>query len=136
MFYSCCTKRSQVCLHCQVDRATEHHIKIIQSAKANILKAQEKYKEQYDCKHCHPGAYQVGAKVLLRDFTRRKRKGGKMDLKWCGPYTITKCLGKGLYALRAVDKPHTVVCRVSRGHLKPYCTPTASPTVRHVNIYN
>ena len=34
-------------------------------------------------------------KVLLRDFTRKKRKGGKMDLKWRRLYTITKCLGKG-----------------------------------------
>ena len=72
MFYSSCTKRSQVCLHCQVDRATEDH---------SVSKGQQKYKEQYDRKHCHPGAYQVGAKVLRRDFTRRNRKGGNMDFK-------------------------------------------------------
>ena len=72
-----------------MDRATTHHAKIIQTAKENILIAQQKQKERYDRKHCVGGAYKLGAKVLLRDFTRRKRKGGKMDLKWQEPYTLS-----------------------------------------------
>jgi hypothetical protein len=36
------------------------------------------------------GAFKVGAKMLMKDFTRRKRKGGKMDKKWLGPYYITR----------------------------------------------
>ena len=117
-----------------MDRATTHHAKIIQAAKENILIAQQKQKEHYDRKHCVGGAYKLGAKVLLRDFTRRKRKGGKMDLKWQGPYTITKCLGKALYALRAVDNIDVVVPRVSGGHLKPYSTPPPSPMAEVSNL--
>ena len=69
------------------------------------------------------GAFQVGNKMLLRDFTRRKSKGGKLDHKWLGPYTITGHLGKGLYRLQAVDNPHFVVARVNGAHLKPYVSP-------------
>ena len=97
-------------------------------AKSNIAAAQKKQKEHYDRKHSKPGAYQAGTKVLMRDFTRKKRKGGKMDPKWRGPYSITKCLGKGLYMLKAVDKPHVVVSRVNGAHIKPYSTPPPSPT--------
>lgn len=43
-----------------------------------------------------------------------------MDPKWRGPYSITKCLGKGLYMLKAVDNPHVVVSRVNGAHIKPY----------------
>ena len=65
--------------------------------------------------------------MLMKDFTRRKRKGGKMDKKWLGPYYITRCLGKGLYSLRAIDRPDVVVSRVNGAHLKPYNTPPSSP---------
>ncbi len=73
------------------------------------------------------GAFQVGAKVLRRDFTRRKRKGGKMDPKWLGPYTIARDLRKGLYSLKAVDSADVVVSRVNGAHLKPYFSPPSSP---------
>ena len=39
--------------------------------------------------------YQVGALVLKKDFKRKKRKGGKLDDRWLGPYMISKDLGKG-----------------------------------------
>ena len=42
---------------------------------------------------------QIGARVLKKDFLRRKRKGGKMDPQWLGPYEVTKDLGKGFYTL-------------------------------------
>ena len=41
---------------------------------ANIKKAQEKQKMYYDLKHTKPSAYRIGASVLLKDFTRRKRE--------------------------------------------------------------
>ena len=52
------------------------------------------------------GTFEVGAKMLMKDFTR---KGGKMDNKWLEPYSITHCLGKGLYFLKAIDNPHVLV---------------------------
>ena len=60
----------------------------------------------------YAGAYSVGAKMLIKDYNRKKRKGGKMDYKWLGPYTIVKSLGKGLYALKAADDSVGVINRV------------------------
>ena len=57
--------------------------------------------------------------MLLRDFTRRKRKGGKLDHKWRGPYEITRVLGKGLYSLKDVNT-HQIIERVNGYHLKEY----------------
>ena len=64
--------------------------------------------------------------MLMKDHTRRKRKGGKIDHKWLGPYSITRVLGKGLYALEDV-KTNQLVERVNGYHLKPYRTPPSSP---------
>ena len=72
---------------------------LLQQVKANILKAQEKQKEYYNRKHVNPGTYTVGAKVLKKVFLRKKRKGGKMDARFLGPYIITKDLEIGLYSL-------------------------------------
>ena len=59
----------------------------------NILVAQQRQKEQYDCKHSNPEVFAVGALVLKKDFTRKKRAGGRLDSKWTGPYRIVKSLG-------------------------------------------
>ena len=48
----------------------------LNEAKANIKIAQQKQKELYDRKHANPKVYQVGSKVLKKDFARKKRKGG------------------------------------------------------------
>ena len=64
-----------------IERITDQRLGIIKEAKINIDKVQFKQKQNYDtCRiHANPKAYQVGAKVLKKDFTRKKRKGGKMD---------------------------------------------------------
>ena len=41
----------------------------------------------------------VGALVLKKDFTRKRRLGGALAYRWFGPYTITCSLGQGLYHL-------------------------------------
>ena len=38
--------------------------------------------------------------MKMKDFNRKKRKGGCLDFRWKGPYIITASLGKGLYRLR------------------------------------
>ena len=58
---------------------------LLQQVKANIKQAQDKQKEYFDHKHANPTAYSVGAKVLKKDFLRKKRKGGKMDTRFVGP---------------------------------------------------
>ena len=90
--------------------------------------AQQKQKELYDRKHANPKVYQVGSKVLKKDFARKKRKGGKIDAKYVGPFIITKSLGKGLYALQLVKNGDHVIDRVNGVHLKPYLTPPPSPS--------
>lgn len=57
--------------------------------------------------------------VLKKDFTRKKRKGGKLDTKWLGPFKILGSLGRGLYRLQGVQTGK-VIPRVNGVHLKPY----------------
>ena len=40
-----------------------------------------------------------------------------------GPFTITKCLGKGLYSLQSIENPDVVIKSVNGVHIKPYLTP-------------
>ena len=65
------------------------------------------------------GTFEVRAKMLLKDFNHRKQKGGKLVCKWSGPYIITHSLGRGLYSLKAIEKPEVIVSRVNGTHLKP-----------------
>ena len=102
---------------------TAHRQQLLEKAKENILKAQERQKNDYDRRRANPKVYTVGSKVLKKDFLRKKRKGGKMDAKYIEPYVITRHLGKGLYALRLVRNPAVTVERVNGAHLKPYKTP-------------
>lgn len=69
--------------------------------KSNISKAQKKQKEYYDMKHKVAICFDVGSIVLKKDFTRKKRKGGKLDYRWNGPYKIVASLGRGLFRLKA-----------------------------------
>ena len=74
----------------------ESRANILDKAKSNISAAQDKQKADYDRKHANPTVYKVGSKVLAKDFLRRKRKEGKLDYRWLGPYVIMKNLGKGM----------------------------------------
>ena len=70
------------------DTVLKSNIAILEEAKLNILQAQQKQKEHYDKKHANPHSYSIGTKVLLKDFKRKKTKGGKLLIRWKGPYTI------------------------------------------------
>jgi hypothetical protein len=94
--------------------------------KENIQAAQEKQKQTYDRKHSGPSLFSVGAKVLKKDFLRKKRKGGKMDPQWLGPYEIAADLGKGFYALSDVTNGDIAIKRVNGAHLKAYNSNTPS----------
>ena len=73
------------------------------NVKANIEQAQKKQKCHYDRKHAAGDMFTVGAHVLKKDFRKKKRKGGKLDYLWEGPFAITCTLGKGLYRLKEVN---------------------------------
>ena len=92
----------------------------LESVKANIVTAQKRQKERYDRKHSNPEVFAVGALVLKKDFTRKKRAGGKLDYRWTGPYRISCALGRGLYRLQEVQNPTKIVTRVNGVHLKKY----------------
>ena len=83
--------------------------KISKAVKHNIEKAQEKQKAYYDRKHGAGACYQVGALVKMKDFNRKKRRGGCLDFRWKGPYTIVASLGKGLYRLKELNG-EKVIC--------------------------
>jgi hypothetical protein len=99
---------------------------VLEVAKANIVKAQMKQKKQYDKKHFQPEVFSVGAIVLKKDFTRKKRKGGKLDDKWVDPYRIEAALGRGLYRLQEVADSTKKIERVNGCHLKQYNVRTLS----------
>ena len=64
--------------------------------------------------------------MLKKDFRRKKRKGGKMDPQWLGPYKVAKDLGKGFYALESLQDGSIVIERINGAHLKVYLTPPSS----------
>ena len=68
--------------------------------KANIQKAQQKQKHYYDKRYGTSTCFTVGDTVLKKDFRQKKRKGGKLDYRWEGPFLITATLGKGLFKLK------------------------------------
>lgn len=91
--------------------------------KSNIHHAQQKQEEQYNKKHSTSRGFKVGEIVLKKDFTRKKRKGGKLDSKWVGPYYIREDLGKGFFKLELVKTHGVTVERVNGSHLKLYREP-------------
>ena len=102
--------------------ALEKRKNVLEEAKENILSAQKKQKEVYDKKHAKPHLFEHGQLVLKKDFTRRKRKGGKLDSKFIGPFVIVKTLGKGTYLLGRPGTSEGTV-QATGAHLKPYSTP-------------
>ena len=108
-----------------VHNVLSYDVLLYTQAHENIQKAQEKQKILYDKKHNVAAAFSVGSVVLKKDFRRKKRRGGKLDFCWEGPYTITKSLGRGLYCLENEHKE--VLDRVCGIHLKPYKIPHAYP---------
>ncbi len=92
---------------------------VLDQAKAIIIKAQLKQKETYNKKHSCTETYKIGAVVLKKDFLRKKRKGGKLDTKWLGPFIIVGSLGRGLYRLQKIDS-NEIIPRVNVVHMKPY----------------
>ena len=100
---------------------TRKRQELLEKAKENIIRAQQQQREVYNRKHYSPVVYKLGSVVLKKDFSRKKRKGGKLDEKWLGPFTIVGMLGRGLYRLQAVDTTD-IIPRVNGVHLKPYLT--------------
>jgi hypothetical protein len=108
---------------CYEDPSEEHveceRHDINDKVKFHILKAQKKQKEYYDKKHKTDLCFNVGSLVLKKDFRRKKRRGGKLDFRWNGPYKIVSSLGRGLFKLEE-NSSGKIVDRVNGVHLKKY----------------
>ena len=102
--------------------AFSDHARILDEAKGNIITVQLRQKESYDKKHCKPGLFQCDQLVLLRNFSRKKVRGGKVTERFLGPYTIINVLPNGVYAIRNEEgkTAHTTV-----SHLKMYMSSDA-----------
>ena len=61
---------------------------VYEAATANIKKAQEKQKRDYDSHHKSSFAIKVGGSVLLKNNKRNDRKGGEFSFRWIGPYIV------------------------------------------------
>ena len=60
-----------------------------------------------------------------------RKKGGKLDPKWLGPYTIAHNFGKGFYSLS--DGGDIIVKRISDAYLKIYIPLQPSEETSYVN---
>ena len=115
----------------EIQQKESQHKAILEEVQKNIISAQKKQKEQYDKKYSKAVFYCVGTQVLKKDFRKKKRKGGKLDFPWVGPYLITRSLGKGFYELQSCGKgPVTTIPRVSHVHIKVYKSLFCSPSRR------
>ena len=61
--------------------------------------------------------------MVKKDFLWKKRKGGKLDPKWVGPYIITAKFSKGFYSLQFVANSSDCIKRVNGAHLNVYLHP-------------
>ena len=78
----------------------EERAQRLEEAKANIVAAQVKQKAEYDRKHAKAELFQKGQLILRKDCRRKKKKGGKLDARFLGPYVIQRELQRGTYELR------------------------------------
>ena len=75
----------------KIQHKESHHKALLEEVQKNIISAQKKQNEQYDWKHRKAVVSNVGTctKVLKKDFRRKPKKIGKLDLMWVGPDLIT-----------------------------------------------
>ncbi len=62
--------------------------------------AQQQQKATYDAKHNTNTNIKVGDEVLVKNMKNATRVGGKLDIRWTGPYKVTEDAGKMRYKLK------------------------------------
>ena len=80
--------------------------------------------------------FEIGAKLVKKDFLLKKSKGGKLDPKWVGPYIITAKLRKGFYSLQSVASSSDCIKCVIGAHLKMFYSSeqqSCSNSLHHFN---
>ena len=67
---------------------------------------------------CMPIGLKSLPKVLVKDFTHKKRKEGTLDFQWLGPYYIMRNLGKVTYLFHKESTLEEK--KINGAHIKPY----------------
>jgi hypothetical protein len=107
--------------------------KVNESAKGNILKAQNEQKKRYDAKR-KPPRFLVGDEVWRYNGRKDTRKGGKLTWNWTGPYKICEVTTRGTYLLQN-RKGVSLKQAVSSIHLKAVVDPSKKLVLQESDIY-
>ena len=86
--------RDDLTLEEKVEKMLDMRKALHDKAMKNILTAQQHQKKHYDAKHNSRTNLKIGDKVLVQNMKNNGRKGGKLDVQFRGPYTISEDLGK------------------------------------------
>ena len=70
------------------------------TASNNIIKAQIRQKRNYDRRQAPNQPFEIGTVVYMKNRKRIHRMGGKLTPLFQGPYTVVKCLDKGLVQIQ------------------------------------
>ena len=101
----------------------------------NIKNAQSHQKKNYDKRH-EAFSFSIGDEVLKKNMKNKHRMGGKLDVKWLGPYVITRLTEDGNFELRCSKSGTPLKQRVPITHLKKYIHPPDSKVYKCLKDYS
>lgn len=93
----------------RLEKIPELHL----TSKQNIQVEQSKQKTYYDKRHKRP-EYKPGDQVLIKNSQKLSRKGGKLEVRFFGPYTVETVTNSG--SVKVHDRKQLV----APTRLKPY----------------
>ena len=112
----------------KVDDLVDKNIKVIYihsdlnyPIKKNFLQhAQEKQKGTYDAKHNTKTNITLGDVVLVKNMKNTNRMGGKLDIRWTGPYEVIDDIGMMQYNVKCKKTGKTLKQILHCNRLKHY----------------
>ena len=78
-------------------------------------------KKAYDKKHANPELFETNQLVLKKDIKRKRRRGGKLEQRYIGPFVVSAVVSRGVYRLTSQDGK--IVVKATGAHLKAYKKP-------------
>ena len=108
---------------------------VFEEVDRNIKLAQAHQKKNYDKQH-RALKFSVGEEVLKKNLKNKHRMGGKLDMKWLGPYVVTSVTEYGNYELRCAKSGKLLKQRVPITQLKRYIWPIELKVCRCLINYN
>ena len=105
------------------DNITEGLVVTREVVQQNIIKAQERYKRNYDKDAIKP-TYDIGQRVWIDNRRRMKGLNHKLMTKYTGPFYITARVSDSLYKLRRCDNHSVLKSPIHANRLKPYSDPS------------